>query len=65
MTNAANTVDSLLRLAASDSGASAQEAVTAASQAARLARKHNLGGFTIAKARRVLHQAERRLARCV
>jgi hypothetical protein len=62
MTNAINTVNSLLNVAAKASGASPEEQHTAALHAARLARKHNLGGFTIAKARRVLYQAERRLA---
>jgi len=64
MTNAAATVESLINLAAKNSGASAHEAVLAAEQAARLTRKHGLGGFVVAKTRRVLRQAECRLARC-
>jgi len=52
MTNAAQTVESLIRVAEKGSGATVHEAVTAATQAARIAR-----------ILRVLHQAERRLAR--
>jgi len=64
MTSAVVTVDLLMNLAAKNSGATVHEALLAAEQASRLARKHGLGGFVIAKTRRVLRQAECRLARC-
>lgn len=64
MTNPSLTVNQLINLSRPLSGASHEEAVTAAQQAKRLAVKHDLGGFVIAKASNHLHRAERRLARC-
>lgn len=64
MTNPTLTVSQLINLSRPNSGASPNEAVSAAREAKRLASKHGLGGFVIAKASNHLHRAERRLARC-
>lgn len=64
MTNPALTVTQLINLSCPLSGASPEEAVTAARQAKRLAVKHDLGGFVVAKASNHLYRAERRLSKC-
>jgi len=63
MTNAANTVNSLLRRAAANSGCTPEEAHTAATVALKLAREHDLGGHTVARCLNVLARTEARRRR--
>jgi hypothetical protein len=63
MTNPTDTVNSLLRNAAAKSGTSPEEAHTAATFALKLAKKHGLGGHTIARCLNVLSRAEARRSR--